>query len=195
MWGFRGSEITYCLSFMSYFSTASVSRIHCSEWYDDSWMVNRKVFEEDDYERGHKPRSYLVNMRMVICLRIPTTFWTGGRTTCYVRQIEIHTAEPLVLDPSPFEVEITIAKLKRYKSPGSDQIPSELIQAGGEILRSKVNKLIKSIWNKEELPEQCKSLLLYQFTRRARTLTVVIIVGYHSYQLPTKFYPICLTRC
>jgi hypothetical protein len=29
-----------------------------------------------------------------------------------VRQIEIHTAEPLVLDPSPFEVEIAIAKLK-----------------------------------------------------------------------------------
>jgi hypothetical protein len=33
-----------------------------------------------------------------------------------VKQIEIHTAEPLVPDPSPFEVEIAIAKLKRYKS-------------------------------------------------------------------------------
>jgi hypothetical protein len=32
-----------------------------------------------------------------------------------VRQIEIHTAEPLIPDPSPFEVEIAIAKLKRYK--------------------------------------------------------------------------------
>jgi hypothetical protein len=48
-----------------------------------------------------------------------------------VRQIETHTAEPLVPDPSPFEVEVAIAKLKRYKSPGSDQIPAELIQAGG----------------------------------------------------------------
>jgi hypothetical protein len=32
----------------------------------------------------------------------------------------IDTAEPLVPDPSPFEVEIAIANLKRYKSPGSD---------------------------------------------------------------------------
>jgi hypothetical protein len=32
-----------------------------------------------------------------------------------VKQIEIHTAEPLVPDPNPFEVEIPIAKLKRYK--------------------------------------------------------------------------------
>jgi hypothetical protein len=51
----------------------------------------------------------------------------------YVIQIEIHTAEPLVPDLSLFEVEIAIAKLKRYKSPGSDEILSELIQTGGEI--------------------------------------------------------------
>jgi hypothetical protein len=29
-------------------------------------------------------------------------------------------------------MEISIAKLKKYKSPGSDQIPAELIQARGE---------------------------------------------------------------
>jgi hypothetical protein len=38
------------------------------------------------------------------------------------RQIEIHTAELLVLGPSLLEVEIAIAELKKYKSPGSDQI-------------------------------------------------------------------------
>jgi len=32
-----------------------------------------------------------------------------------VRQTEIHTAEPLVLKPSYFKVEIVIHKLKRYK--------------------------------------------------------------------------------
>jgi hypothetical protein len=44
-----------------------------------------------------------------------------------VRQIEIHTAEPLVPDNTPPEVEIAIEILKRYKSPGSDQILAELI--------------------------------------------------------------------
>jgi hypothetical protein len=42
----------------------------------------------------------------------------------------MHTAEPLVPNPSLFEEEIAIAKLKKYKLPGSDQIPAELIQAG-----------------------------------------------------------------
>jgi hypothetical protein len=50
------------------------------------------------------------------------------------RQIEMHTAELLVLEPIPFEVKISIAKLKKYKSPGSDQILAELMQAGGETL-------------------------------------------------------------
>ena len=34
-----------------------------------------------------------------------------------VRQAELHTAEPLVSEPSAFEVEVAIEKLKRNKSP------------------------------------------------------------------------------
>jgi hypothetical protein len=33
-----------------------------------------------------------------------------------VRQIEIHTTEPLVSEPSPYEIEIAIVKFKKYKS-------------------------------------------------------------------------------
>jgi hypothetical protein len=70
--------------------------------------------------------------------------------------MKMHTPEPLVPMPSPFEVEIAITKLEKYKSPGIDQILAELIQAGGETLHSEIQKLINSIWNKEELPEQWK---------------------------------------
>jgi hypothetical protein len=58
-------------------------------------------------------------------------------------------AEPLVPGPSRFEVEIAIAKLKKYKSTVSVQILAEQIQAGGEILLSAIHKLINSVWNKE----------------------------------------------
>jgi hypothetical protein len=72
----------------------------------------------------------------------------------------MHTTEPLVPDPSTSEFEIANAKLKTYKSPGSGQIPAELIQAGGEILRSKTHKLINSIWRKEKLPDQWKMSII-----------------------------------
>jgi hypothetical protein len=61
--------------------------------------------------------------------------------------LEIHTAEPLVTESSPSETEIAIAKLRRCKSPGIDQIAVELILAGDESLRSEIHKLINSIWN------------------------------------------------
>jgi hypothetical protein len=44
-----------------------------------------------------------------------------------LRQIEVHTAEPLVPGPSHLEAEIAVARLKKYKLPGSDQMPVELI--------------------------------------------------------------------
>jgi hypothetical protein len=68
----------------------------------------------------------------------------------------VHTAELLAPDPSPFEVEIPTAKLKRYKSPARHQILAELIQAKGETLRSEIHRVINSIWNKQELPHQWK---------------------------------------
>jgi hypothetical protein len=40
--------------------------------------------------------------------------------------------------------------------PGSDQIPAELIQAIGEKLHSLIYRLINSILNKEEFPDQWK---------------------------------------
>jgi hypothetical protein len=49
-------------------------------------------------------------------------------------KIEVHMSEPVVPGPRHFKAKIAIAKLKKYKSPGSDQILAELIQAGGKML-------------------------------------------------------------
>jgi hypothetical protein len=73
-----------------------------------------------------------------------------------VRQMDIETAEPLVPEPSLFEAEIVIGKLKSYKSPGTDRIPAELIKTGGKTLYSRIHTLICFIWNKEGLPQQRK---------------------------------------
>jgi hypothetical protein len=77
-----------------------------------------------------------------------------------VRQKEVYTAEPLVPGPSSLEVEIAITKLKKYKSPGSDQILAELIRAENKMLLSAIHKFITSIWNKEELPDQWKKSII-----------------------------------
>ena len=76
-----------------------------------------------------------------------------------VRQTEIHTAEPLVPEPSVSDVVLAIEKLKSHKSPGTDQIPAELINARGKAICCQIHKLIISIWNKVELQEEWKELI------------------------------------
>jgi hypothetical protein len=72
----------------------------------------------------------------------------------------MYTAEQFLPEPSASEVEVAVGRLKRYKSPGVYQIPAELIQGGGETLRSEVHKYIMLILNKEELPYQWKESIV-----------------------------------
>jgi len=58
-----------------------------------------------------------------------------------------------VSEPSAFEVEMAIEKIKSHKSPSTDQIPAELTKTVGRTVRSDVNKTINFTWIKDELPE------------------------------------------
>jgi hypothetical protein len=80
--------------------------------------------------------------------------------------MEIYASEPLVSEPSPFDVEIAIAKLKRHKSPGTDQIQTELIQAGGKILRFAIHKFVSCTWNKEEWSQQWKDSVVVPVNKK-----------------------------
>jgi hypothetical protein len=95
--------------------------------------------------------------------------------------------EPFIPDPSRLEVEIAIAKLKTFKSPGSDEIPAELIPVGGKIL------LIVFGLRKNCLFSG-RSLLLYQFTKRVTKCNNYcgIILLSTSYKILSN---ILLSRC
>jgi nitrogenase molybdenum-iron protein alpha/beta subunit len=107
-----------------------------------------------------------------------------------VRQTEIHTAVPLVLELSAFEVEMAIDKLKGHKSPGIDQIPAKLIKARGRTIRSEIRKLLLVLYGKRR---NClgsgRSQSLYLSIRMMINQIVVIIEAYHFSQLHIKFYP------
>ena len=55
---------------------------------------------------------------------------------------------------------MAIEKLKSHKSPGIDQIPTEMIKAGGRTIRPEIRKIIISIWNKNKLPEKWKESII-----------------------------------
>lgn len=52
------------------------------------------------------------------------------------------------------EIEDAITKLKKNKSPGTDGITAEMLQAGGKALIHKIHELCNRAWNDETIPEQ-----------------------------------------
>ena len=74
---------------------------------------------------------------------------------------EILTAEPLLPESSAFEVEMGIDKLKRHRSPSTDQIWTKLIKERVRKIRlSSLHWWINSVWKKEELPGKWKELVI-----------------------------------
>jgi hypothetical protein len=92
-----------------------------------------------------------------------------------VREMDVHTAEPLIPEPSLVKVEIAIGNLRSCKSPGTDQILAKLIKTGGETFCSEIQKLIYSIWTRRNCHSCERNLLLYQFIKRVIRLVVIII--------------------
>jgi len=106
-----------------------------------------------------------------------------------VKQMEIHTAEPLLPDPSAFEFELAVEKLKRHKLPSIDQIPAALIKARGRTICSKIHKLLRLFGIRRNYQRSGRYCSLYKSVRRLIKWTVVIIESYHFCQLCTQFYP------
>lgn len=61
-----------------------------------------------------------------------------------------------VPEPTIEEVTVAIKFLKNNKSPGSDNIPSEIWKHGGEALHHRMHNLIRTIWQKERIPKDWK---------------------------------------
>jgi hypothetical protein len=78
-----------------------------------------------DFKKGYQPRSNIVKDEKGDLVADCHSILTGWRNAFSlllnvledndIRQVEIHTAEPLVLQPSAFEIEMAIEKLKRHK--------------------------------------------------------------------------------
>jgi hypothetical protein len=75
-----------------------------------------------------------------------------------------------VPEPSAFKFGVAVEKIRRQKSPGINQISAELIKTGDRTILFETQKLINSIWNKEELPVKwTESIIVPIFKKGVKT--------------------------
>jgi predicted RNA-binding protein len=100
-----------------------------------------------DFKKGYQPRTNIVQNEkddLVADSHSILAWWRNYFSQLWnvhgdndVRQTEIHTAEPLVPEAGTFDVETE--KFKSYKSPNINQIPAEMIKAGGSKISSEIH--------------------------------------------------------
>ena len=80
---------------------------------------------------------------------------------------------------------LKLYEIQRHKSPGIEQIPAELIKAEGRTIRSEIRKIINSIWNKEELPEEWKEFIIVPIYKKGDKTCLMVIQAYYFCYLCT----------
>ena len=125
----------------------------------------------------------------MICLQTPKIFsqLLNVHGVNDIRQIEIHTAEPLVPEPSVSEVELNTEKLKRHKLPGTDQILEEIIKEGVEQFALRSIHLLILFGISRYCLRSGRSPSFFQSLRRTTKQIIVIIEAFHFCQLRKKF--------
>ena len=82
-------------------------------------------------------------------------------------------APPVNEDPQDIlysEVQAAIISLKRNKSPGSDGVTAEMLQAGGEPLSRQIHKLCNKAWHEGTIPEEWANLYWYLYQRKVTSV-------------------------
>jgi hypothetical protein len=149
-----------------------------------------------DFKKGYQPRTIIVKDEkedLVADSHSIMARWRNYLSQLLnihgfneVRQAEIHTAEPQVPEPSAFEVELAIEKLKRHKSPGIDQILA--IKGGVEQFTLTSINLLILIGISRNCLGSGRSQTMCLSIRRAIKQNVVIIEANRFCQPRTRFY-------
>jgi len=116
---------------------AKIEELHTNSKISNIRELYRGI---NDMKKGYQPRTRIIKNEKVDLFADSHSImarWRNYFSQIFnehgfsdVRKAEIHTAEPLVPEPSALEVELAIEKLKSHNSSGIDQIPAGLIKQG-----------------------------------------------------------------
>ena len=125
---------------------------------------------------------------------------TGGLSTAVANSnYELHldisllqsnqTQEAKSLPVLMEEVKEAVHSLKAGKSPGVDNVPSELLKNGGEATTTVLTAICKKIWKTKECLREWTQSLVTSLPKKANSSNVTTIVPSASLTIPARLCP------
>ena len=106
---------------------------------DERRNLKKKLYEAEGAKEYRE-----ANRRIQRAVKKAKEDWIGAQC----EEIETCLNKPILFE----EVEIAVASLKKRKSAGVDNIPAELVQAGGETMIDVLTEICNRIWRTGEWP-------------------------------------------
>ena len=80
------------------------------------------------------------------------------------------------------KIEIAVASLKKGKSAGVDNIPAELVQAGGETMIDVLTEICNRIWRTGEWPTPWTQSLIITLPKKGQLAALPELQNYQPHQ-------------
>ncbi|PNF20714.1 hypothetical protein B7P43_G17652 [Cryptotermes secundus] len=79
--------------------------------------------------------------------------------------------EEIIEPPTKEEVEEALKEQKLNEAPGGDNIPAELLKAGGQAGITALHRIINKVWEEEKIPEDWRKSTICPIFKKGHKLT------------------------
>lgn len=109
---------------------------------------------------NYNPCSRHKNIRVLYTIILYKIVWRPPHNN-KTNEINDHTLEPDIGEPTQNEIDAAVDGLKNTKASGDDGVVAELLKRGGLSLRNKLTKIIRCVWRVERIPDDWTTAIIY----------------------------------
>jgi len=126
----------------------------------EGFKARTSIMKDEDNNLISDPGQIVNNFRIFFERLLNNNNYNQYSNDLSYGQVIRDTIEPEVLEPNQEEIEQIVNTLKNNKSPGEDNINSELLNIGGKDFLKTIQFLIAKVWRSEQIENDWRMAII-----------------------------------